>query len=138
MEKVLEIREFEISSDCSCEYYDEDTDTSVTSDECFGCFTDDKDNFKYEILQPWLEANGWDEDTVVYVFSGNMNWNRVAGWTNVYAREAIDCLTLKGDFTLRYKLEGKQLTCVRSGHDEHGALFTFSEAQADYRDGGDE
>jgi hypothetical protein len=134
MEKVLEIREFEISSDCSCEVYDEDTDTSSPSDECFNCFADDKDNFKYEILQPWLEANGWDEDTVVYVFSGNMNWNRVAGWTNVYAKEAIDCLTLNGDFTLRYKLDGKNLTCVRSSHDEHGALFTFSEAQGDYRD----
>jgi hypothetical protein len=134
MEKVLEIREFEISSDCSCEVYDEDTDTSSPSDECFNCFADDKDNFKYEILQPWLEANGWDEDTVVYVFSANMNWNHVAGWTNVYAREAIDCLTLNGEFTLRYKLDGKNLTCVRSSHDEHGALFTFSEAQKDYRD----
>lgn len=133
MEKVLEIREFEISSDCSCEYYD-DEDNLVPSNECFGCFSDDKDNFKYEILRPWLEANGWDEDTVVYVFSANMNWNKVAGWTNVYAREAIDCLTLNGDFTLRYKLDGKNLTCVRSSHDEHGALFTFSEAQEDYRD----
>lgn len=134
MEKVITTREFEISSDCSCEHYDEDTDTSSPSDECFGCFSDDKENFKYEILAPWLEANGWDEDTVVYVFSANMNWNRVAGWTNVYAREAIDCLTLNGDFTLRYKLDGKDLTCVRSSHDEHGALFTFSEAQKDYRD----
>jgi hypothetical protein len=58
-----------------------------------------------------------------------MNWNKVAGWTNIRASEAIDCLTLNGDFTLRYELDGKDLTCVRSSHDEYGALFTFSKAQ---------
>lgn len=121
--------EFEIGSTCTCEVYDEDTDTSVESNECFGCFEDEKDNFKYEVLNPWLEANGFDEDTVIYVFSGNMNWNKVAGWTNIRASEAIDCLTLNGDFTLRYKLEGKDLTCVRSSHDEFGALFTFTKAE---------
>lgn len=136
MEKITEARKFEISSDCSCEYYD-DNEELQPSDECFGCFTDDKENFKYEILNPWLEANGWDEDTVVLVFSNNMNWNSVAGWTNIYASQAVDCLTLNGEFTLRYTLEGKQLTCVRSSHDEMGALFTFSEAQPDYRDGGE-
>jgi hypothetical protein len=122
---------FEITSDCTCEIYDEDTDTSKPSDYCYGCWEDEKDNFKYEILNPWLEANGWDEDTIVYVFSGNMNWNKVAGWTNIRASEAIDCLTLNGDFTLRYELNGKDLTCVRSSHDEYGALFTFSEAKVD-------
>lgn len=134
MTTTTEAVKFELTSDCTCEIYDEDTDTSSPSDECFGCWEDEKDNFKYTILQPWLDANGWNEDTVVYVFSGNMNWNKVAGWTNVYASQVIDCLTLNGDFTLRYKLDGKDLTCVRSSHDELGALFTFSEAQKDYRD----
>jgi hypothetical protein len=124
------IREFELTSDCTCASFEsEDSDTIIPSDECFGCWDDDKDNFKYEILNPWLEANGWDEDTIVHVFSGNMNWNKVAGWTNVRAGEAIDCLTLRGDFTLRYKLDGKDLTCVRSSHDEYGALFTFSKVE---------
>ena len=127
MEKT--IVEFELTSDCSCETYDEDTDTSSPSNECFGCWEDEKDNFKYEIMNPWLEANGWDTDSLVYVFSGNMNWNKVAGWTNIYASQVIDCLTLNGDFTLRYKLDGKDLTCVRSSHDEFGALFTFSKGE---------
>jgi hypothetical protein len=123
-------REFEMTSDCTCQMFEsEDSDTTIPSNECFGCWEDDKDNFKYEILNPWLEANGWNEDTIVYVYSGNMNWNKVAGWTNVRAGEAIDCLTLNGDFTLRYKLEDKTLTCVRSSHDEYAALFTFSEGQ---------
>ena len=126
MEKT--VVEFEITSDCSCVEFDENENEFQSSD-CWGCYDDDKDNFKYEILKPWLEANGWDEDTVVHVFSGNMNWNRVTGWTNIRASEAIDCLTLNGDFTLRYKLDGKDLTCVRSSHDEMGALFTFSEVQ---------
>lgn len=121
--------EFEITSDCICHECDDETGDFTSSVECFGCFDDEKDNFKYEVLNPWLEANGWTEDTVVYVYSGNMNWNSVAGWTNIRASEVIDCLTLNGDFTLRYKLDGKDLTCVRSSHDELGALFTFSEAQ---------
>lgn len=129
METVSNVVEFELTSDCTCESWDEDTDTSSPSDECFGCWTDDKLNFKYEILKPWLEANGWDEDTVIYVFSGNMNWNKVAGWTNIRASEVVDCLTLNGDFTLRFKLENDTLTCVRSSHDEMGALFTFSKAE---------
>ena len=129
MESVINTVEFEISSDCTCEVYDEDTDTSSPSESCYGCFDDERDNFKYSILKPWFEANGFDEDTIIYVFSGNMNWNRVAGWTNIRASEVIDCLTLNGDFTLRFKLEGKELTCVRSSHDEHGALFTFSKAE---------
>lgn len=124
---------FTITSDCTCENYDEDTNTSTPSDECFGCYADDRDNFQYEILNPWLEANEWDEDTIIYVFSGNMNWNQVAGWTNIRAREVVDALTLNGDYTLRYKLDGKDLTCVRSSHDEMGANFQFSLAEfADY------
>jgi hypothetical protein len=130
MDTTITTREFEMTSDCTCASFEsEDSDTLIPSDECFGCWEDDKDNFKYEILNPWLEANGWDEDTIVYVYSGNMNWNKVAGWTNVRAGEAIDCLTLNGDFTLRYKLDGKDLTCARSSHDEYRALFTFSKAE---------
>jgi hypothetical protein len=129
MSDTKTVIEFELSSDCSCEVYDEDTDTSTPSNECFGCFDEDKDNFKYEVLNPWLEANGWNTESLVYVFSGNMNWNQVAGWTNIYANQVVDCLTLNGDFTLRFKLDGKDLTCVRSSHDEYGALFTFSKGE---------
>ncbi len=118
--------EFEMTSECSCESWDEDTDTSSPSSECFGCWDDDKDNFRFAVVNPWLERNGWDDDTLIYVYSGNMNWNRVAGWTNIRASEVLDALTLRGDFRLHYKLEGKQLTCVRSSHDELGAMFTFS------------
>ena len=120
------ITEFEIGSTCICETYDEDTDTSTPSDYCYGCWQDEAENFKYEILKPWLEANGFDEDTVVHVFSGNMNWNKVAGWTSVRAGEILDCLTLNADFILRFKLSDKTLTCVRSSHDEFGALFEFA------------
>lgn len=125
MEKVLEIREFEISSDCSCVEFDEDENESQAS-ECWGCWDDDKTNFKYEILAPWLEANGWDEDTEILIKSENMNWDRVTGWAVKSASDALNALTLNGEFTLRYKLVGEELTCVRSSHDEMGALFTFN------------
>lgn len=126
--------EFEIGSTCICEVYDEDTDTSSPSNECFDCWSDEADNFKYEVLNPWLTANGFDENTLIYVFSGNMNWNKVAGWTTVRASQVLDCVTLNADFTLRFKLEGKDLTCVRSSHDEYGALFTFAKAEDEDED----
>lgn len=124
--EASDVIEYEMTSECSCESWDDDTDTSSPSSECFGCWDDDKDNFRFAVVNPWLERNGWDNDTLIYVFSGNMNWNRVAGWTNIRASEVLDALTLRGDFRLHYKLEGKQLTCVRSSHDELGAMFTFS------------
>jgi hypothetical protein len=127
MSEVLEIKNFEISSECSCVEFDEDENESQSS-ECWGCFDDDLSNFRYEILNPWLEANGWDEDTIILVQGLGMHWNHVAGWTNARASEVVDALKLNGDFTLRYKLEGKTLTCVRSSHDELGAEFTFTYA----------
>jgi hypothetical protein len=130
MSEIAEVVKFEISSECSCVEFDEDENESQSS-ECWGCYKDEVDNFKHEILKPWLEANNWDEDTIILVQSLNMNWNHVAGWTNARASEVIEALTLNGDYTLRYTLEGKELTCVRSSHDEMGAKFTFTKAQED-------
>lgn len=128
MAETLEVKKFEISSECTCVEFDED-ENEMQSSECWNCYQDEVDNFKYEILNPWVEANGWNEDTVILVQSKNMNWDKVAGWTNARASEVIDALTLNGEFILRYTLEGKTLTCVRSSHDELGALFTFTKAQ---------
>jgi hypothetical protein len=128
MSEIAEVVEFEISSDCSCVEFDEDENESQSA-ECWGCNLDDIDTFKEIVYKPWLEANGWHDDTTIYVESLNMNWNHVAGWTNAKASEIIEALKLNGDYTLRYTLEGKDLTCVRSSHDEMGALFTFSKAQ---------
>jgi hypothetical protein len=128
---VAEFAEFELGSDCTCEVFEsEDSENTIPSNECFGCWEDDKDNFKYEILNPWLERNGWTADTLIYVFGANMNWNRVSGWTNVRASELLDSVTLRGDFKLRFLLlEDNSLTCVRSSHDELGALFVFDKAK---------
>lgn len=128
---LWKVTEFVLTSDCICEDWDEDSQTSRPADYCFGCWDTEKENFRLDILDPWLDRNDWDEDTLIYVSSQNMGWNHVAGWTNVRAGEVLDCLTLRGDFTLRFKLDGKTLTCVRSSHDELGARFTFAEAQAE-------
>lgn len=120
-----DVIEYEMTSECVCVSFDDDENESQ-SDECFGCWDTDKDNFRYAVLNPWLERNGWTEDTLIYLHSTNMNWNRVSGWTNIRASEVIDALTLRGDFRLRYRLDGKVLVCVRSSHDEQGALFHFS------------
>jgi hypothetical protein len=129
------VAEVELSSNCTCEDWDIDTNISTPAESCWGCFDDAKDNFEFSVLEPWLKANGWTADTLIYVYGANMNWNRVSGWTNVRASELLDSVTLRGDFKLRFLLlEDNSLTCVRSSHDELGALFVFDKAKEDEED----
>lgn len=124
----MEVIKFEIGSDCICEDYNEDTDTSTPSTECFGCWQDEAENFKYEILKPWLAENGWDTDTAVRIEASNLGWLRQRGYKETTAGDVLESLTLNGDFTLRFELDGKTLTCVRSSHDELGAMFEVVES----------
>lgn len=129
------IQEMELTSHCICELYDEETDESTQSDYCFGCWDEEVDNFRYIILAPWLDANGWDESTRIRIEGGGMTWRGVSGYLNTTADKVIEGLTINGDFTLRYKLEGTELTAIRSSHDELGATFRFVLAdEEDYYD----
>lgn len=126
------VAEAELTSDCTCEDWDTDTDTMTPAESCWGCFDDAKDNFQFSVLEPWLKANDWDTETLVHVFGANMNWNRVSGWTDVRASELLDSVTLNGDFKLRFVLlDDNSLICVRSSHDELGAIFVFDKARED-------
>jgi hypothetical protein len=128
----IQIIETELSSNCVCEDYDEDTDTTTASTECWGCWSDGVADFKDNLLQPWLDANGWDLDTAIRINGTAMGWQRRSGYKDTTASELLDGLTLNGDFTLRFKFDGKDLACVRSSHDEPtGASFEFGLAPDD-------
>lgn len=120
-----------MTSDCICEYYDEDDNLVPSYNECFGCWDDSVYDFEENILMPWYAANDYHDKTPIKIVSPNLGWMRQAGYCDTYAEEILDKLKINGDFTLRWTLEGNTLTCVRSSHDELGASFTFELREED-------
>lgn len=118
--------EMSLVSTCYCEVEDETTGELTWSNECFGCFEDDKEYFKDEFLMPYLNSKGWDEDTVIRVIGERMNWDSSSGWTEVPAKDLLKALAINGDYTLRVEITPeKEMTITRSSHDEYGASFRF-------------
>lgn len=128
MDNITEPQATEMSlvSTCYCEVEDETTGELTWSNECFGCFEDDKEYFKDEFLMPYLNSKGWDEDTVIRVIGERMNWDSSSGWTEVPAKDLLKALAINGDYTLRVEITPeKEMTITRSSHDEYGASFRF-------------
>lgn len=130
---TTEVVKAELSSDCRCEEYDDETGESkldeqgypVPSTECFGCWEDDTTYIKDEIITTWVKANGWELDTPLKINGKRMTWQHLSGYAYATPETLIDKLTLNGDFTLRFTLIGTTLEVVRSSHDEYGAGFEF-------------
>jgi hypothetical protein len=122
---TTEIIKWELSSDCSCEIYDEDTDTSSPSDSCWGCWDEEVENLNECVIKPWVERNGWEMNTPLKVNGKRMTWLGRSGYAYSTPETIIETLSLNGDFTLRFTLDGNTLEVVRSSHDELGAMFEF-------------
>jgi hypothetical protein len=126
---------FDLSSDCRCEVYDDETGESkldergnpIPSNECFGCYDDDKLYLQDQVIADWVVANGWAMNTPILILGNRMTWRGMSGWAEATPETLIDKLTLNADFTLRFSItpDNKRLTCVRSSHDEMGAFFEF-------------
>jgi hypothetical protein len=117
-EEKVEVVEFELSNGCSCEEYDEDTDTSTPATYCYGCFDDDVANLKAELFEPWLVATGWELDTPIRIQGSGMGWRGQSGYADTTPEKLIDALGLNTEWILRFKFDGADLTCVRYSHDE--------------------
>ena len=130
---TTEVIKAELSSDCYCEEYDEETGESkldeqgevVMSQVCFGCYDDDKTYIQDDLIATWVERNGFEMDTPLKVNGSRMTWLSRSGYAYATPETLIDKLTLNGDFTLRFTLTGTTLEVVRASHDELGALFEF-------------
>ena len=128
MDKATEPQatEMSLTNTCSCEVEDETTGEMTWSNECFGCFEDDKQYFTDEFLMPYLNSKGWDEDTIIRVVGEKMNWDNTSGWTEVPAKDLLKALAINGDYTLRVEITPeKEMAITRSSHDEYGASFRF-------------
>ncbi len=128
--------QYELSNTCSCEVYDEDTDTSTPSDYCYGCYQDDLDNIKHDLMNKWLTANDFELDTPIKIIGSKMTWRGLSGYKITTPENLISSLTGDYDYTLRFyaNADYTALRVVRSSHDELGASFEFERATQDELD----
>lgn len=124
---------YELSSDCECSYYDEETGEDLPSPECSGCYQDNLDNIKFSVLEKWMETNSYELDTPILIIGSNLNWDRRSGYKLSSPASLISNLTLDSDFTLRFYANESfsELEVSRSSHDEYGASFRFVPAEFD-------
>lgn len=123
----------EITSNCVCTKYDDNGDEMldangevVMNEYCYGdCYTDQNVDFTESLLPMWLEAKGIMKDSPVRILGSGMTWRGVSGHHDTTAQNIIKALEIDGDFTLRitYDDETRELSVVRSSHDELGASF---------------
>jgi hypothetical protein len=132
-----ELLEVLLSSDCSCEEYDDVTDQSYPADYCVGCYEDGK--FQVEaMLFEWGERTGFYGE-YLETTSTHENWNGISLKRVVHVSELIQSLELRGDYTLYFRLDNDELTIRRTSHDEPvGASFLvkpfYIEGESDERD----
>lgn len=124
----------ELSTECSCSYFDEETNSSVESDYCYGdCWKDEYDYFSNEFLPLWLSANNFAEDEIIRLEGSRMTWRNVAGFIDIEADKLVETLQINGDFRLVFTLSSdlKTLKARRSSHDEPmGAYFEITQSEA--------
>ena len=119
-----------LSTECQC--FDEDSSPHY----CDGC-GDWMQEGTLELFSYWLERNG--DPQRVRCNGRAMGWQRLDGYAIIESeayhyhatrkpmpRKLLEALTLNGDFTIHYTLEGNALTAIRYSHDEPtGARFEF-------------
>jgi hypothetical protein len=116
---------YTLTTDCTCESYD-DNDNLTPSDECFGCYDDDK-ALLIETLDKWIAEL---ELSHIEVQGRKMGWTRANGSViiDADAEELIKAMQLRGDFRLEFDLPDEDydhdLKVMRYSHDEPtGATF---------------
>jgi hypothetical protein len=122
------ILEAVVSTSCTCEDYDDINDISYPAEFCFGCYESDK--FQAEaLLFEWARVNH-HEGEFIQVEATEMFWTRISLTRVIPMEKLFDFLTLNGDYTLYFKLEGNSLTVRRTSHDEPtGASFIITPAE---------
>ena len=102
----------------------------VPADYCSeACYDYKHENWENDIFPEWLSLMG--NPTHLLIKGRAMGWQRREGWATVEAewKPLYNALTINGEYTLRFKLEGGAFTVVRSSHDEPtGAFFTIEPA----------
>lgn len=107
---------FTLTTECTCEYYD-DNDELVPSNDCYGCYDDDK-AWVLDVLQAWLDRQETDR---VKITCDRMRWNNLAGvlFVDAEPENLLRALTLNGDYRLEFRISSDDaLSATRYSHDE--------------------
>jgi len=115
-----------VSTTCECE-----TEEGNWAEDCYGCYEDNLAYLKDELIGNWITANKGGKDYVL-IEGKAMGWTRADGTLVTEVETIVDALRINGEYTLRFKLEDKELTAMRTSHDEPtGAFFTFTFVDAE-------
>lgn len=116
----------ELSTTCTCQSYDDETDTFSESEYCYGdCWTDAVSDVQDNLINAWLvKHDRHDLDTLVTVEGHRMGWQRRSGSVTTEASNLLDVLAFGHDYALHFTLDGNRLLVLRYSHDEPtGASF---------------
>lgn len=120
-----------LTTDCFCEYYNDDNEL-VSPDSCFGdCYEDAVDYFD-ELAGLFIKANNLSNADYLLIEGSSMGWTRASGYKLIRAEieQLRHALMLNGDFTIEFWLssDDKELTARRYSHDEPmgTGLLTFT------------
>ena len=118
---TLEKQVVTLESNCTCTNEDESP-----SEDCFGCWDDSLSNLDY-LKDEWVKRIGGKPFSSVVSHASGMGWMKTSGHASVSFDKLHRAVTLNGDFTITFTLEGNELTASRSSHDEPtgGARFRF-------------
>jgi hypothetical protein len=119
-----------ITSECTCMEYDPEKGdyTEEPSKECFGCYSDDVENLKLSILEPWLASHNLGGNDSLIIECPALGWTYSAAYAIVDAdaQEIINTMILNGDFRVVFTLKGSELSAIRYSHDEPTGTGTFT------------
>jgi hypothetical protein len=122
-----------VTTYCTCEDYNEETDTYTPAESCAGYCGEDAEEWASELSQQWLDETPANDYETVRVSATGLGWTRARGYKLVKpeALEIIRALYLNGDFTVEFELDGDKLTARRWSHDEPmgSAVFTFERVE---------
>jgi hypothetical protein len=126
METNSEVMISEVSSDCSCEDYNEEIGEFEPMEYCYGdCYEYQQEDAKY-VIGEWQKLNEIEEDDLIRINGTGIGWQSRSGYKDTDILKLHEALSFDGDFRITWTLDipNKKLTARRSSHDEPmGANF---------------
>lgn len=111
-----------ITTQCTCEDYNTDTDEYEPTIDCYGDCYDMAWEDATSLIASW--AKHWDTNGI-RVQGDAMTWQRLSGYTELSFgndfEQALRVFTIDGDYRLELSLDSDgQLSVLRQSHDELG------------------
>lgn len=108
-----------VSSDCTC------ADETTDEPSCFDgeCYKLDKQFVEDDLITLWLQRNDKTDADAIGVKARNLGWQHGTGQGHIEIGDLFSLLTLNGDFSLKFMLDGRDLSVIRTSHDEPGGAI---------------